>query len=124
RPPPNAPPGAPGAPQSAGWRGGTPAVPPPPPPGTPPDPNADPTHMKMDLAPIRRELFREMAPNGTFETMTPDERQRVGREVNQRLLGIVQGFQITAAELQKKAEAAKLLAAAERAGAAPPAAPA
>ena len=56
--------------------------------------------MKIDLAPIRRELFREMAPTGEFEKMTPEERQRVGREVNQRLLGIVQGFQITAAEIQ------------------------
>ena len=68
---------------------------------------ADPTHLKMDLTSIRRELFREMAPNGTFETMTPEERQRVGREVNQRLLGIVQGLQLSAAEIQKKAEAAK-----------------
>ena len=58
--------------------------------------------MKIDLAPIRRELFREMAPNGSLEQMTPEERQRVGREVNQRLLGIVQGLQLTAAEVQKK----------------------
>ena len=73
--------------------------------------------MKIDLAPIRRELFREMAPSGTLETMTPEERQRVGREVNQRLLGIVQGLQLTAAEIQKKAEAAKQQAAADRAAA-------
>jgi serine phosphatase RsbU (regulator of sigma subunit) len=63
----------------------------------------DPSHMKIDLAPIRRELFREIAPNGSLEQMTPEERQRVGREVNQRLLGIVQGLQLTAAEVQKKA---------------------
>ena len=93
-------------------------------PGAPPaatglEPGADPTHLRMDLAPIRRELFREMAPNGTLETMTPEERQRVGREVNQRLLGIVQGLQLSAAEIQKKAEAAKQQAvAAERASAA------
>jgi hypothetical protein len=37
--------------------------------------------MKIDLAPTRRELFREMAPSGTLEKMTPEERQRVGREV-------------------------------------------
>src|SRR5207253_27459 len=53
----------------------------------------------------RRDLFREMAPSGTFEQMTPEERQRVGREVNQRLMGIVQGLQLGAVELQKKAEA-------------------
>jgi serine phosphatase RsbU (regulator of sigma subunit) len=84
----------------------------------PPDPNVDPTHIKIDLAPIRRELFREMAPSGTLEKMTPEERQRVGREVNQRLLGIVQGLQLTAAEIQKKAEAAKQQAAGERAASA------
>jgi serine phosphatase RsbU (regulator of sigma subunit) len=87
--------------------------------GAPPsdtsNPNVDPTHMKIDLAPIRRELFREMAPSGTLEKMTPEERQRVGREVSQRLLGIVQGLQLSAAEVQNKAEAAKQQAAAERA---------
>ncbi len=67
--------------------------------------------MRIDLAPIRRELFREMAPNGSFDQMTPEERQRVGREVNQRLLGIVQGMKLGAAELQKKAEAAQKQAA-------------
>jgi serine phosphatase RsbU (regulator of sigma subunit) len=91
----------------------------PPPPGTAAD-ASDPTHMKLDLAPIRRELFREMAPAGTLETMTPEERQRVGREVNQRLLGIVQGIALSAAEIQKKAETAKQQAAA----APPPPAPA
>jgi serine phosphatase RsbU (regulator of sigma subunit) len=69
--------------------------------------------MKLDLTSIRRELFREMTPAGTLETMTPEERQRVGREVNQRLLGIVQGIALSAAEIQKKAEeAAKASAAA------------
>ena len=113
----------PDAPPPPGQRDSTPAVPAPPQPGMPPEPNPDPTHMKMDLTPVRRELFREMAPNGTFETMTPEERQRVGREVNQRLLGIVQGIQLGAAELQKKAEAARLQAATERAAPAAAAAP-
>jgi serine phosphatase RsbU (regulator of sigma subunit) len=98
-----------------GQRDGTPAAPGAPPAGPMIEPGADPAHLKMDLTSIRRELFREMAPNGTFDTMTPDERQRVGREVNQRLLGIVQGLQLSAAEIQKKAEAAKQQAAAERA---------
>ena len=49
----------------------------PPPPG-PTVADDDPTHLKIDLAPIRRDLFREMAPNGSFDTMTPEERQRVG----------------------------------------------
>src|SRR3954467_795583 len=83
-------------------------------PPAPPEPGADPNHIKVDLAPIRRDLFREMAPNGRFDQMTPEERQRIGREVNQRLLGIVQGFQLSGAELQKKADAAKQQAETER----------
>ncbi len=70
-------------------------------------PDVDPTHMRIDLAPIRRDIFRELAPNANFDQMTPEERARIGREVNQRLLGIVQGFQLSAAEIQKKAEAAE-----------------
>jgi serine phosphatase RsbU (regulator of sigma subunit) len=115
--------GPPGDPRR-GPRGFRPDSPPavPASPGAPPaapavESTADPTRMKIDLAPIRRELFREMAPSGTLEKMTPEERQRVGREVNQRLLGIVQGLQLTAAEIQKKAEAVKLQAATERIGA-------
>jgi serine phosphatase RsbU (regulator of sigma subunit) len=84
-----------------------PATPVPPvPPGAPIVTVTDPSQIRIDLAPIRRELFREMAPNGSFDQMTPEERQRVGREVNQRLLGIVQGMKLGAAELQKKADAA------------------
>jgi serine phosphatase RsbU (regulator of sigma subunit) len=73
--------------------------------GTPDGSIPDPSHLKIDLAPIRRDLFRQMAPNGSFEQMTPEERARIGREVNQRLMGIVQGIQLSAAEIQKKAEA-------------------
>jgi serine phosphatase RsbU (regulator of sigma subunit) len=88
------------------------------PPPAAPDADVDPTHLKIDLAPIRRELYRELTANENLEQMTPEERQRVGREVNQRLLGIVQGLQLTAAEIQKKAEAAKQQAAIERTAAA------
>jgi len=77
----------------------------------------DPNQMRIDLAPIRRELFRQMAPNGSFDQMTPEERQRIGREVNQRLLGIVQGMKLGAAELQKKADAAQQQASASAAAA-------
>src|SRR3954469_25667970 len=91
-------------------------IPPPSLPGTPtPAPatpsvtqdESDPSHMKLDLTQVRRELFREIAPDASFEQMTPEERARVGREVNQRLLGIVQGIQLGAVELQKKADAAQ-----------------
>ena len=74
-------------------------------------PEADPTHMKIDMAPIRRELYRELAPAGSMDQLTPEERQRIGREVNQRMLGIVQGMQLSAAEIQKKVELAKQQAA-------------
>jgi len=105
------PPPQPGQRDDAGAPSGIPPGPAAPPPPTPAGaPNVsfpDPNQMRVDLAPIRRELFREMAPNGSFDQMTPEERQRVGREVNQRLLGIVQGMKLGAAELQKKADAAK-----------------
>jgi serine phosphatase RsbU (regulator of sigma subunit) len=87
----------------------------------------DPSQIKIDLAPIRRDLFRQLAPGGSFDQMTPDERARVGREVNQRLLGIVQGVHLSAAEVQKKADAAKQKAASTTAPSSPgvtaPAAP-
>lgn len=82
-----------------------------------PDVNLDPSHIKIDLAPIRRELFRELTSGEALEQMTPEQRQRVGREVNQRLLGIVQGMKLSAAEVQKKAEAARQQAAADTAAA-------
>jgi serine phosphatase RsbU (regulator of sigma subunit) len=83
---------------------------PPPPPPVPDISFPDSNQMRIDLAPIRRELFHEMTQNGSFDQMTPEERQRIGREVNQRLLGIVQGMKLGAAELQKKADAAKVTA--------------
>lgn len=80
-------------------------------------PDADPTHMKIDMAPIRRELYRELTQGGSLDQLTPEERQRIGREVNQRMLGIVQGMKLSAAEIQKKVEAAKQQAAQTSAGA-------
>lgn len=81
-------------------------------------PDGDPSHMKIDMAPIRRELYRELAPGGSMDQLTPEERQRIGREVNQRMLGIVQGMQLSAAEIQKKVEVAKQQAAEASASAA------
>jgi len=74
----------------------------------------------IDLAPIRREILRQIVPEGHFENLTPEERQRVTREVNQRLLGIQQGLQLGAAGLQKKAaEAEAAQSAAAKAAASP-----
>jgi serine phosphatase RsbU (regulator of sigma subunit) len=63
--------------------------------------------LHIDIAPIRRQVFQQLMPQGTFENLTQEERQRLTREVNQRLTGIMQGIQLGAAagaaELQKKA---------------------
>jgi serine phosphatase RsbU (regulator of sigma subunit) len=67
----------------------------------------------IDLAPIRREIYRQILPEGRGETLTPEERQRIAREVNQRMLGIAQGIQLSAAGLQQKAQDAQRAAAAQ-----------
>ena len=62
--------------------------------------------IKIDMAPIRRELLREIMPPGKQPgTLTAEERERLGREVAQRMLGVVAGLKLGAAELQKQAEA-------------------
>jgi serine phosphatase RsbU (regulator of sigma subunit) len=61
-------------------------------------------NLTIDMAPLRRSLFRQVLPAGKrYEDLTPEDRQRLAAEVNQRLLGIQQGIQIGAAELQKRA---------------------
>ena len=57
----------------------------------------------IDLAPIRREILKQIVPDGHLESLTPEERARIGRELNQRMLGIAQGLQLGAAGLQKRA---------------------
>ena len=52
-------------------------------------------------------MFRQILPEGRTENLTLEERQRVAAEINQRMLGIAQGIQIGAAEVQKRAEAAQ-----------------
>jgi serine phosphatase RsbU (regulator of sigma subunit) len=69
------------------------------------------TKLMIDLAPIRREMFRQIVPEGRPEALTPEQRQRIAEEVNQRMLGIVQGIQLGAKELQKRADEAQQAAA-------------
>jgi serine phosphatase RsbU (regulator of sigma subunit) len=83
--------------------------------------------LMIDMAPVRRELLRQALPSDRrLEDLSPEERQRLAAEVNQRLLGIAQGIQLGAAELQKQAAAAekqaasKAAAVAARVPAAPP----
>ena len=62
----------------------------------------------IDLAPVRREIARAIVPEGKqFETLTPEQRERLGRELNARMLGIVEGIKLGASELQKQAELVK-----------------
>ena len=107
----------------------------PPPPGPPAGADAAVERLLIDLAPIRRELLNQILRetgdpavagqltqeqrNRVFEEMTQEERGRVFRELNARMTGIAEGIQLTAAELQKRAEAARQDAEA----AVPPAAP-
>jgi len=61
------------------------------------------SRLMIDLAPIRREILKQIVPDGHLENLTPEERARIGRELNQRMLGIAQGLQLGAAGLQKRA---------------------
>jgi serine phosphatase RsbU (regulator of sigma subunit) len=102
-------------PPPAGRVAGSPPVP------ASPDPPKDPAivtqivtaddvkdRIKIDMAPIRRELLREILPPGKQPgTLTAEERERLGRELAQRMMGMVAGLKLGAAELQKQAEAAK-----------------
>jgi len=61
-------------------------------------------NLTIDMGPLRRELLQQAMPQGKrFNELTAEEMQRLTSEVNQRLLGIQQGLQIGAAELQKRA---------------------
>lgn len=76
-------------------------------------------NLVIDMGPLRRDLFRQvLPPDKRFEELTPEERQRLAAEVNQRVLGIQQGLQIGAAELKKRAIAAEKEAEAQQAAAA------
>jgi serine phosphatase RsbU (regulator of sigma subunit) len=83
------------------------------PPVVMPTPDAS-GNLVIDMAPLRRSLFRQVLPTGKrYEDLTPEDRQRLAADVNQRLLGIQQGIQIGAAELQKRANEAVRAAAAK-----------
>jgi serine phosphatase RsbU (regulator of sigma subunit) len=67
--------------------------------------------LKIDMAPIRREMFRQIVPDGRIENLTPEQRQRIAAEMNQRMMGIAEGIKIGAAEIAKRAQEAEKLAA-------------
>ena len=45
----------------------------------------------IDVGPMRRDIVRQFVPEGQWEKLTEEERQRIMAEVNQRMLGIAQG---------------------------------
>ena len=103
-------------PTPAGTSGLPPGPPPlPPPAGSPASQIATITpvldargNLTIDMGPLRRDLFRQvLPPDKKLEDLSQEDRQRIAAEVNQRLLGIQQGLQIGAAELQKRAIAAE-----------------
>jgi serine phosphatase RsbU (regulator of sigma subunit) len=83
-----------------------PVAPPPAPPAAPAPPDAETPKLRVDLQPMRRELYRQLLGDQGLQNLTPEQRQRVAEEVNQRMLGIVQGIKLSAVELAKQAEEA------------------
>jgi serine phosphatase RsbU (regulator of sigma subunit) len=63
--------------------------------------------LRIDLAPIRRELLRELVPDGRWDSLTPEQRQKLGEELRIRILGIQEGLELGAQALQQRAAAAE-----------------
>ena len=87
-----------------------PGVPPPPaPPGSAAEGDKD--RIQFDMMPIRREMIQQLVGSSEeWQKLSQEDRQKVIGEVNQRMLGIVQGIQMGAAELQKKVSEAQKVA--------------
>jgi hypothetical protein len=89
----------------------TQVLPPLTPPTTPaPPPTATEDRFVVDLGAMARDLTKRIAPDG-LDKLSPEDRQRVSREIGMRMMGVAEGLRIGAAEIQKKAEAAKVAAA-------------
>lgn len=73
-------------------------------PAPPSAPNED--RFVVDLGAMARDLTKRIAPEG-LDKLSPEDRQRVSREIGMRMMGVAEGLRIGAAEIQKKAEAAK-----------------
>jgi len=57
--------------------------------------------------PIRREIMDQLVGSEDWNKLSPEERQRIMAQVNQRMLGITQGIELSKVELQKKVIAAQ-----------------
>src|SRR5262245_7405637 len=71
--------------------------------------------LMIDLGPIRREMFRQIVPEGRPGDLTPEQRQKIAEQVNQRMLGIAEGIRLSAQEIQRKAQEAQIAASATQA---------
>jgi len=91
-------------------------------------PVTDPSEpIRINLAAIQRDLMRELMPEGPApgqgEALTPEQqlaRQEVWQEVQQRMMGVREGLELSAQALQQRADEAARLAAED---APPPPAP-
>lgn len=76
--------------------------------GGPPDnAQANPDRILIDLMPIRREIMEQLVGTEDWDRLSPEERQRIVAQANQRMLGIAQGIELGRQELQKKVAAAQ-----------------
>ncbi len=90
-----------------------------------PAPSDETDRIRIDVGPIARDVFRQLVPPGTNpNALTPELRQRIAAEINQRMTGIHEGLKLAAAELQRKADEARRKAADEAEAAAQDAKPA
>jgi serine phosphatase RsbU (regulator of sigma subunit) len=78
------------------------------PPAAPGEEAADKDRITFDMMPIRRQMIEQLVGSSEdFQRLTPEERQKVFAEVNQRMLGIVEGIKMGTAEVQKKVSEAQ-----------------
>jgi sigma-B regulation protein RsbU (phosphoserine phosphatase) len=93
-------------------------------PPNPPTPVPAPDKVVIDVGAIARDMTKRLAPEG-LDKLSPEDRQRVNREIGSRIMGITEGLRMGAEELQRRAEEAKEKASATApAAVAAPAAPA
>jgi serine phosphatase RsbU (regulator of sigma subunit) len=74
--------------------------------GPPPTPDTpvEPGRIRIDLAPVRRDLLRQLVPTReTFEQLTPEERAQIFETVNERMLDIRQGIEIVQEQVTRQA---------------------
>lgn len=64
----------------------------------------------VDLGAMARDLTKQFAPEG-LDALPPEERQRITREIGNRMMGVAEGIRLGAAEIARKAELAKQQAA-------------